>query len=68
VRDRILAGLPEAFAIAEKTLAHFKSILDRFLDEITHFGSAPTLYASLVNEAGDLEWYDGRLLFRQPDG
>jgi NAD-reducing hydrogenase large subunit len=68
VRDRILAGLPEAFAIAEKTLAHFKSILDRFPDEIAHFGSAPTLYASLVNEAGDLEWYDGRLMFREPDG
>jgi NAD-reducing hydrogenase large subunit len=68
VRDKILAALPEGFTIAEKTLAHFKSILDRFPDEIAHFGSAPTLYASLVNEAGDLEWYDGRLLFKHPDG
>ena len=68
VRERTLAGLPEALAAAEKTIAYFKGILDRFAEEIAHFGSAPTLYASLVNDAGDLEWYDGRLTFRQPDG
>jgi len=68
VRDRILGGLPEAMAIAQKTMAHFKSILDRFPEEIAHFGSGPTLYAALVNDAGDLDWYDGRLTFKEADG
>ena len=33
-RDRILAGLPNARALAKRTLAHFKSVLDRFAEEI----------------------------------
>ena len=68
VRDRMLAGIPQAMAIAEKTLAQFKTILDRFPEEIAHFGSAPTLYAAMVNDAGDLDWYDGRLTFKNADG
>ena len=68
VRDRTLGGLPEALATAEKTIGYFKGILDRFSEEIAHFGSAPTLYAAMVNDAGDLEWYDGLLAFRRPDG
>jgi NAD-reducing hydrogenase large subunit len=68
VRERTLAGLPDALALAEKTIGYFKGILDRFPEEIAHFGSAPTLYAALVNDTGDLEWYDGRLTFQQADG
>jgi NAD-reducing hydrogenase large subunit len=68
VRDLILSGLPEALGIAERTIAHFKGILDRFPEEIAHFGSAPTLYAALVNDAGDLDWYDGSLMFKEADG
>ncbi|HUK17718.1 MAG TPA: Ni/Fe hydrogenase subunit alpha [Bryobacteraceae bacterium] len=68
VRESILAGLPEALAIAGKTMAHFKGILERFPEEIAHFGSAPTLYAALVDDGGALDWYDGRLLFKQADG
>ena len=68
VRESILAGLPEALAIAGKTMAHFKGILDRFPEEIAYFGSAPTLYAALVNDQGALDWYDGRLQFKQADG
>ena len=66
--DLILKGLPNALAVTGRTLDLFKGTLDRFADEIAHFGTEPTLYAGLANEAGGLEWYDGRLTFRAPDG
>jgi NAD-reducing hydrogenase large subunit len=68
LRDRILAGLPGARKIAQQTLAFFKSVLDQFAEEIGNFGSAPTMYAGLVNEDGGLEWYDGRLRFQDAEG
>jgi NAD-reducing hydrogenase large subunit len=68
VRDRILAGLPAARKIAESTLAFFKTLLDNFAEEIAHFGSTPTLYAGLVDEQGNSQWYDGLLQFKDPEG
>ena len=53
MRDRILAGLPDARAIAERTLAFFKTVLDKFQEEIANFGSAPTMYAGLVDATAD---------------
>jgi NAD-reducing hydrogenase large subunit len=67
-RDRILADLPSARAIAERTLRFFKTALDSYKEEIQFFGSAPTMYAGLVNEKGDLQFYDGTLRFREADG
>ncbi|HXP98111.1 MAG TPA: Ni/Fe hydrogenase subunit alpha [Telmatospirillum sp.] len=63
VRDRILKGLPDAKAIALRTLAFFKGILDRFPDEIATFGNVPTLYGGLVDAGGALQLYDGGLRF-----
>jgi len=68
VRDRVLAGLPAARALAEKTLAFFKTVLDGFAEEIANFGSEPTMYAGMVDDAGGLEWYDGRLRLRDAKG
>ena len=68
VRDRILAGLPNARALAERTLAYFKTVLDKFEEEIANFGSAPTMYAGLVDGNGGLQWYDGLLKFRDAAG
>jgi NAD-reducing hydrogenase large subunit len=68
VRDRILAGLPEARAIAAKTLAFFKTVIDRFTAEIESFGTEPTMYAGLTDDAGGLQWYDGLLSFKDPAG
>ena len=62
-RDRILAALPEAKAIALRTLALFKGIVDRFAEEIAYFGNAPTMYAGLVDAHGNLQLYDGHLRF-----
>ena len=45
VRERILRGLPEAKAIAARTLAFFKGVVDSFPDEIANFGNTPTMYA-----------------------
>jgi len=67
-RDRILAGLPNARALASRTLGHYKSLLDRFAEEIAHFGSAATLYAGLVNRTGALDCYDGLLQFKDAAG
>jgi len=68
VRDRTLAGLPAARALAERTLDFFKSALDKWTEEIANFGSAPTLYAGLTDDAANLQWYDGLLQFTGPDG
>ena len=48
-RDRFLAAIPQAMATTEKTLGIFKSVLDSFAEEIANFGSAPTMYAGLVD-------------------
>jgi len=67
-RDRILVGLPQAHAAAVQTVGFFKGILDRFAEEIEHFGTEPTLHAAMVDEAGAAQWYDGWLKFKHPDG
>jgi len=68
VRDRILAGLPAARASATRTLAFFKSVLDRFPAEIENFGTDPTMYAGMLDDAGGLQWYEGLLTFVDSTG
>ena len=68
VRERILAGLPDAKAIAARTLAFFKGVVDSFPEEIAHFGNAPTMYAGLVDSGGGLQLYDGAVRFVDADG
>jgi NAD-reducing hydrogenase large subunit len=62
-RDRILAALPEAKVITQRTLSLYKSIVDRFNEEIEYFGNAPTMYSGLIDGSGNLELYDGHLRF-----
>jgi NAD-reducing hydrogenase large subunit len=68
IRDRILSELPAAHAITERTLRFFKGVLDKYKEEIEFFGSAPTMYAGLVDRKGNLELYDGGLRFRSAAG
>jgi NAD-reducing hydrogenase large subunit len=68
LRDKILAGLPAARGIAERTLAFFKTVMDRFREEIDNFGTAPTMYAGLVNAGGGTEWYEGVMRFEDAEG
>jgi len=62
-RDRLLGGIPDAIETTKLALNLFKSKLDGFREEIENFGSAPTMYASLVDAAGNLQLYDGPLRF-----
>jgi NAD-reducing hydrogenase large subunit len=68
VRDRILKGLPEARSLAAKTIEFFKGIVDKFPEEIANFGATPTMYAGLVDGKGGLQWYDGRLKYKDAGG
>ena len=66
--DAILKELPDAMAIARRTIALFKSIVDRFAAEIASFGVMPSMYAGLVDASGALQLYDGRIRFRSSSG
>jgi NAD-reducing hydrogenase large subunit len=63
VRDKILAMLPEALKITQRTLDWFKGLLDQFREEIRTFANFPTLFMGLVTPGGELETYNGVLRF-----
>ncbi|MCC6581773.1 MAG: Ni/Fe hydrogenase subunit alpha [Phycisphaeraceae bacterium] len=58
-REKIMAMLPEAMKIAQKTLAFYKTVIDQFTDEIRTFANMPTLFLGLVTPKGGLEHTDG---------
>jgi NAD-reducing hydrogenase large subunit len=60
-RDHLLGAIPEAIETTMRTLSLFKGKLDSFREEIENFGSAPTMYAGLVDGAGNLQIYDGQI-------
>lgn len=67
-RDEILAKIPAAIAICERTLSWFKGVLEQFRDEIRTFGNFPSMFMALVAPTPDgkgavLEHYDGKLRF-----
>ena len=68
LRERILAELPGITAGAERTVSFFKSAVGSFQEEIDYFGSAPTMYAGMVDRKGNLQLYDGMLRFRDAAG
>ena len=61
-RDEILAMIPEALAIAERTLDWFKSASEQVPARRSRtFANFPTLFMGLVSADGGLEHYDGKL-------
>jgi NAD-reducing hydrogenase large subunit len=68
LRERILSELPGITAAAERTVSFFKSAVGSFQEEIDYFGSAPTMYAGMVDRKGNLQLYDGTLRFRDAAG
>lgn len=60
-RDFILKAIPDAFAIATRSLAWLKSTMEKFRDEIGSFGNFPSLFMGMVKEDGGLTFYDGKL-------
>ena len=67
-RDEILAQIPQAMEIAQKSLKFFISNLHKFEKEINSFGNFPSLFMALVNKKGKLEHYDGFLRFMDSEG
>ena len=60
-RDEILAELPQALAIARKTLDWFKPVIGTFQAEIDSFANFPSMFLALVGPDGAIEHYDGYL-------
>jgi NAD-reducing hydrogenase large subunit len=60
-RDSILKVIPDALAIAIRSLAWLKSLMEKFRDEIASFGNFPSLFMGTVKEDGGLTFYDGKL-------
>ena len=58
-RDELRGWLPEAYATLGIAIDRLKSLLDGFRDEIANLGSFPSLFLGMVDEAGQLEYYDG---------
>lgn len=67
-RDTILAQIPEALAIAQKSLKYFTNNLHKFKKEIDSFANFPSLFMGIVNKKGNLEHYDGFLRFIDSEG
>lgn len=74
MRDEMLAALPEARAIAQRSLDWFKGIVETFRDEIRTFGNFPSMFMALVTPNAPeeknamLEHYDGVLRFIDASG
>lgn len=68
LRDRILFDLPSAKTIAQRTLKFFQGAIDKYQEEITCFGSFPSMYAGMVDRKGNVQLYDGNLRFRGSSG
>ncbi len=67
-RDAILKEIPEALAIAERTLEWFKYTIEGFREEIKTFGNFPTLFMAIVKPDGGLTFYDGKVRFGDASG
>ena len=60
-RDAILETIPEALAIAVRTLAWLKKISEAFRAEVCSFGNFPSLFMGIVKEDGSITFYDGKI-------
>ena len=60
-RDAILQNIPEALAIAVRSIGWLKGTMERFREEIASFGNFPSLFMGTVKDDGGLTFYDGKL-------
>ncbi len=67
-RDAILKTVPEARAIAARSLDWLRSATERFHEEISVFGNFPSLFMGLVKKDGELTFYDGHLRLADENG
>ena len=67
-RDRILAAIPEALAIARRALVLWKRREPEHAEELRAFGDLPTLFLALVADDGTPAFTEGRLRFVDETG
>jgi len=67
-RDTILAMLPEARETTLRTLDWFKHSLSEYREEIASFANFPSLFMGLVNDAHEMDTYDGTWRIVASDG
>ena len=70
-RDKLLASIPEMQKIIQRNLDWFKGTLietgksslrvSKFRDEIRTFANVQSLFLGLVNDSGELDFYDGKI-------
>jgi NAD-reducing hydrogenase large subunit len=68
VRDRILAGVPDAIAAVERAIAWYKSDMLRWEEEASTFGNFRSAFMGLVDRQGNVDHYGGWLRVVDADG
>jgi NAD-reducing hydrogenase large subunit len=68
VRDRILAGVPEAIAATERAIAWYKSDMLRWEEEAASFGNFRSAFMGLVDRQGNVDHYGGWIRVIDADG
>ena len=68
VRDRILAGVPEAIAAVERAIAWYKTDMLRWEEEAATFGNFRSAFMGLVDRQGNVDHYGGWLRVIDADG
>jgi NAD-reducing hydrogenase large subunit len=66
--ETLVNMLPEPLAIAQRTLAWYKTVYGRYQEEIDSFANFSSLFLALSNDSDTLEMYDGRLRFVDQNG
>jgi NAD-reducing hydrogenase large subunit len=60
-RNEIMGKIPNALVRARRTLDWYKGIFGKFDAEIRTFANFPTLFMGMVDEKGELAFYDGKI-------
>lgn len=68
IRDRILAGVPEAIAAVQRAIAWYKTDMVRWEDEAATFGNFRSAFMGLVDRHGNVDHYGGWLRVVDADG
>jgi len=68
VRDRILAGVPEAIGAVERAIAWYKTDMLRWEEEASTFGNFRSAFMGLVDRQGNVDHYGGWLRVVDADG
>jgi NAD-reducing hydrogenase large subunit len=68
VRDRILAGVPEAIAQTERAITWYKEQMQGWEEEASVFGNFRSAFMGLVDDDGNVDHYGGKLRIIDADG